>query len=309
MRNIKLSGFKRFLMLGLVFMVNTFFGTNMAYGVKIMGAVSSAMLSMCGSACSAIAGLPYGVSGQALLTNPAVFPSYMSFVPGACYCFDGTEMFYLTTFVNAFGACANFTGMTGTGRGKLMIQCSNVVAMSPIQCNTLNTAALYASGCTCATGYTYVNATSCKSSGGTTVACGYGQYKNGNTCYNCPAGKYANVINTATCVSCANGYYAAGTGNSTCTPCAKGTYGNGTAASSCTACPTLTAEIYAFSGGITSLVAFGGTTAGTGTTAITGCYIVPISAGSMLNASVVFNGFYESPGHYYDFTGNCPYSN
>ena len=273
MKKLNLSPFKRLLMVVLVAISNVCLGTKLSYGLSVIGLPNESYADSCVSWCVSIVGVPNGMPGRAMLTWPNVTNGTgLSFVPAACYCANAREVSMLAFASN--------------GSLWLRVACSSIAMFSPITCVFSVLGTVSGGG------------------GSTTVNCGYGQYKNGNTCYNCPAGKYANVINTATCVSCANGYYAAGTGNSTCTPCAKGRYGNGTAASVCTVCPSMAVYVAtSANGAIAGSVALGGTTAQSGTGAITGCYFPAISVGQMVGSGLYFQGFYDPTGHVWDCNG------
>ncbi|MDR0319799.1 MAG: hypothetical protein LBH81_03630 [Rickettsiales bacterium] len=52
-----------------------------------------------------------------------------------------------------------------------------------------------------------------------TIACGQGMEKVGETCAQCPAGKYKNTIGDTACLPCADGYYSDSPGRSLCSPC------------------------------------------------------------------------------------------
>ena len=279
MRNFKISGFKRFLMLGLVFMINTFFGMNFSYGAIFYSGSCPTGVVACVTANDFLATF----NSVSYVNAPGY--GWMPATNNLRIGLMTTEIMLITNV--AASPCA-FFGKVGNYKANVIFM-GCVTSVSGYQvgyCSMLS----------------FTASESCTSSGSTTVNCTYGQYKNGNTCYNCPAGKYANVINTTTCVSCASGYYAAGTGNSKCTICAKGTYA-GTAASKCTVCPSTMVYVGLSNGGIAGSIALGGTTAKSGIGAITGCYFAAMSVGQMVGSGLYFQGFYDPTGHVWDCNG------
>ena len=214
MRGIKLSSFKRFLMLGLVFMTNTFFGTNFAYA-------SIGLMADC-SGCT---------GGRKCYTYSELFGSkfYISWVnfnpiggnPQA-FCFDQSQVSLVGTVMATNNVCSAF-GKQGTGVAKLEF----------IGCITQNAACSYVSTyepseCYCNDGY--------KAGTNMCEPCGYGYYGDNGSCYACSKGYYSDKTTATSCSKCPTGRYASTTGLSTCAACPKGTYGSSTGLTTCVSC-------------------------------------------------------------------------
>ena len=299
MRGIKLSSFKRFLMLGLVFMLNTFFGTNFAYA-------SIGLMSNC-TGCT---------NGRKCYTYTELFGgnkftiSWSNYTPiggnPSAYCFDTSNVAMVSVIMATNNVCSAF-GKQGNGVAQLLF----------VGCMTSNAACSYVSvyepsECYCNDGYT-AGTSSC-------VPCGYGYYGDDGYCHACSKGYYSDKTTATSCSKCPSGRYAATTGLSTCTVCPKGTYGSNTGLTTCVSCATgyyqsqtgksscTPCSSLKVSGGgcylcsvgqmgavcnIASPVSFPfyakGQTSATGATAVTSCYgnIVPTSG--LITSGVVIN--------------------
>lgn len=292
MQNIKLSPFKRFLLIGLCFMTNIFMNTRFSCALVWHTTANTQNLADAGCASQCILLNNSYVSGK-WGNNLLLYLAGNSgcIISDRCYCMNETEVAMFNSLDRM--TCGSFSGF------------ADYPAIAPAYLaigSCMGTVALPA-GIVASTNCNCVDLNYIKKLVSTTVnnlsyfiqicsECSTGQIASNNQCVPCPAGTYKALGNT--CTPCSIGYYNSLTGQTTCSSCPYGTIAN-------------TSFVFVQYGNTHYGTAAGVYTSSTGASAITECYVGNSYCSTNCTSTHYLAGNIDKTGFYYP-TKNCYYS-